>query len=257
MKHIKIILTSLHTTSVCLDLVTIRGIMIGIITAKAPSIFKVTVTQKVHGNYIWDHFQCWETFVKKFLKEEMRWSLCHPTHPGKKTPEDVTQILTNAALCLVSTISQYNVPKPFLVNSDQTGAQYLSGALETYAPTGSKQVEVVGKDEHRAFTLMVGISMSGEVLPFQAVYAGKTSGSLPTSSAPNYNKAVEELKFCFESSGNDTYWSTMKTMQSYVINILAPYFESHRKKLNLPNQLCVWQIDCWSVHRSLEFRSWM
>ena len=231
--------------------------MIGIITAKAPSIFKVTVTRKVHGNYIWDHFQCQETFVKKFLKEEMRWSLCCPTRPGKKTPEDVTQILTNAALRLVSTISQYNVPKPLLVNSDQTGARYSSGALETYAPTGSKQVEVVGKDEHRAFTLMVGISMSGEVLPFQAVYAGKTSGSLPTSSAPNYKKAVEELKFCFESSGNDTYWSTMKTMQSYVINILAPYFESHRKKLNLPNQLCVWQIDCWSVHRSLEFHSWM
>ena len=77
--------------------------------------------------------------------------------------------------------------------------------------------------------------MSGEVLPFQAVYAGKTSGSLPTSSAPNYNKAVEELKFHFESSVNDTYWSTMTTMQSYIINILAPYFESHHKKLNLPN----------------------
>jgi len=231
--------------------------MIGIITAKAPTIFKVTATRKVHGNYIWDHFQCWETFVKKFLKEEMKWSLRRATRPGKKTPENVTQILTNAILRLVSTISQHNIPKPLLVNSDQTGPQYSSGALETYAPTGSKQVEVVGKDERRAFTLMVGISMSGEVLPFQAVCAGKTSGSLPTSSAPNYKKAVEELKFCFESSGNDTYWSTMATMQSYVTNILVPYFESHRRQLGLLNQLCVWQIDCWSVHRSFEFRSWM
>jgi hypothetical protein len=255
--HIKTTLTSLRATSISLDLASIRGVMMGIITTKAPVIFKVTVTWKVHGNYIWDHFQCRETFVKKFLKEEMGWSLRRATRPSKKTPENVIQILTDATLRLISTISQYGVPQPLLVNSDQTGCRYSSGALETYAKTGSKQVEVIGKDERRAFTLMVGISMSGEVLPFQAIYAGKTSGSLPTKSAPDYKKAVEELKFRFESSGNDTYWSTMTTMQSYVTNILAPYFESHRNQLNLPNQLCIWQIDCWSVHRSLEFRSWM
>jgi hypothetical protein len=90
------------------------------------------------------------------------------------------------------------------VNSDQTGAQYSAGGQETYAPIGSKQVEVIGKDEKRSSTLMVGISMSGEVLPFQAVYAGTTNRSLPTSSAPNYTKATQELKFLFESSGSDT-----------------------------------------------------
>lgn len=144
-----------------------------------------------------------------------------------------------------------------IVNSDQTGVQYSAGALQTYAETGSKQVEVVGKDEKRAFTLMVGISMSGEVLPFQAIYAGKTSQSLPASNAPNYTKATKELKFHFESSGNDTYWSTMATMQSYVANILAPYFKSQCEKPGLSNQLCIWQIDCWSVHQSIEFCSWM
>ena len=230
--------------------------MLGIIATKAPDIFKVTVCRRVHENYIWDHFQCRESFVKNFLKE-MGWSLRQATRPGKKTPENITQVLTDAALRLVSTISQSNVPKPLIVNSDQTGVVYSAGALETYALIGSKQVEVIGKDEKHAFTLMVGISMSGEVLPFQAIYAGTTGRSLPTHNAPNYTKATEKLKFLFESSGNDTYWSTMKTMQSYVTNILVPYFESHRKQLNLPNQLCIWQIDCWSVHQSLEFRSWM
>lgn len=255
--QIKTTLTSLRATSVCMNLSSIRGVMIGIITVKAPAIFKVTVTRRVHHNYIWDHFQCRDSFVKKFLKEEMKWSLRRATRPGKKTPENTTEILTDAALRLVSTISQHNVPKELSVNSDQTGVQYAAGSLETYAPIGSKQVEVVGKDEWRTFTLMVGISMSGVVLPFQAVYAGKTSGSLPNDKALNYTKATDDLKFRFESSGNNTYWSTMTTMQSYVTNILAPYFETHREKLNLPHQLCIWQIDCWSVHKSLEFRSWM
>jgi hypothetical protein len=231
--------------------------MLGIIAAKAPAIFKITVSRRVHGNYIWDHFQCRESFVRKFLKEEMGWSLRRSTRPGKKTPENITEVLTDAALHLVSTIFDHDILKFLIVNSDQTAVLYSAGALETYAPTGSKQVEVIGKDERRAFTLMVGISMSGEVLPFQAIYAGKTKGSLPTSKAPNYTKATEELKFRFESSGNDTYWSTMTTMQSYVTNILVPYFESHCKRLNLSDQLCIWQIDCWSVHQSLEFRSWM
>ncbi|KAF9791281.1 hypothetical protein BJ322DRAFT_989868, partial [Thelephora terrestris] len=101
----------------------------------------------------------------------------------KKAPENITEILTDAALCLTSTISQFHVPKFLIVNSDQTGAQYSAGGQETYAPIGSKQVEVIGKDEKRSSTLMVGISMSGEVLPFQAVYAGTTNWSLPTSSA--------------------------------------------------------------------------
>ena len=144
-----------------------------------------------------------------------------------------------------------------MVNSDQTLVYFAAGAIETYAPIGSKQVEVVGKDERRGFTLMVGVSMSGEVLPFQAIYSGKTAASLPSPSAPAYSKATKELKFRFESSQSDNHWSTITTMKSYVTNILAPYFEFHRTQLSVPNQICIWQIDRWSVHRSLEFRSWM
>ena len=43
-------------------------------------------------------------------------------------------------------------------------------------------------------------------------------------------------------------------MKSYVQHILVPYFEQHRKD---NKQICIWQIDCWSVHRSEEFRQWM
>jgi len=255
--QIKVALQSLQQNSVRLDLASICGIMIGIITTKAPALFEVTVTRKVQSNYIWDHFQCWESFVKKFLREQMGWSLHGATHSGKKMPENITQVLTDASLRLVSTISEHEVPEPLSVNSDQTGVTYGAGALQTYAPIGSKQVEVIGKDEKWAFTLMVGISMSGEVLPFQAIYAGRSPLSLPSKDAPSYDKATQELNFHLEFSGNDTYWSTMTTMQSYVTNILALYFQSHCKRLKLPDQLCIWQIDCQSVHQSLEFRRWM
>ena len=76
----------------------------------------------------------------------------------------MTQILTDAALHLVWTISHYDAPKPVTVNSDQTGVTYSAGGTATWAPVGNKKVEVLGKDEQQSFTLMVGISMSGEVL---------------------------------------------------------------------------------------------
>lgn len=104
---------------------------------------------------------------------------------------------------------------------------------------------------------MVGISMSGELLPFQAIYRGKSSASLPSPKALGYKKATQELNFQFEYSKTDNHWSTIGTMKSYVTGILVPYFKSHQKQLKLPNQICVWQIDCWSVHRSLEFLTWM
>ena len=227
--------------------------MIGIISVKAPQLFEISVVRKVQERYIWDHFHCRESFVRKFLQKEMKWSLRRSTRAGKKVPDGVTYILTNAFFRLVYTISENSITIELSVNTDQTLVTYAAGATETYAPKGSKQVEVVGKDEKRGFTLVVGISMNGDALPFQAIYAGSTPRSLPSPNAPDYKKATETLKFRIESGG-DNHWSTQSTMQSYVQHILVPYFENHRQD---QNQICIWQIDCWSVHRSAEFRDWM
>ena len=77
----------------------------------------------------------------------MNWSLQHSTHAGKKVPDGVTYILTNAFFHLVHSISENSITIELLVNTDQILVTYSAGALETYAPKGSKQVEVVGKDE--------------------------------------------------------------------------------------------------------------
>ena len=231
--------------------------MIGIIKAKAPQIFEVIVTRRVLGKYLWDHFQCRDSFVMKFLRMDMKWSLRRSTRAGKKTPNNILQILTDTFLRFSWAISKFNIRAVFIVNSDQTMVYFSADSKQSYEAIGSKQVEVVGLDERHGFTLMVGISMSGEVLPFQAIYKGKTKASLPKPTALGYEKATQELKFLFEFSKTDNHWSTIRTMKNYVSETLAPYFESHRKKLKLPNQICIWQIDCWSVHRSLEFRSWM
>ena len=104
----------------------------------------------------------------------MGWLLCHSTCPRKKIPNGVTYILTNAFFCFAHTISENSVTITITANTDQTLVTYATNASETYIPRGSKQVEVVRKDEGQGFTLVVGISMSGDALPLQAIYAGNT-----------------------------------------------------------------------------------
>ena len=77
----------------------------------------------------------------------MNWSLRRSTRAGKKVPDGVTYILTNAFFRLVHSISENSITIELLVNTDQTLVTYSAGASETYAPKGSKQVKVVGKNE--------------------------------------------------------------------------------------------------------------
>jgi len=60
------------------------------------------------------------------------------------------------------------------MNSDQTQWLYAPGDKLTYAEVDSKQVSVVGRDEKQAFTTMVTITSARVLLPFQAIYHGKT-----------------------------------------------------------------------------------
>jgi hypothetical protein len=144
------------------------------------------------------------------------------------------------------------------VNFDQTQVVYVPGNRLTWAKSGSKQVGMVGMDEKRAFTLVVAVAANGTLLPFQAVFLGKTSTSLPSArDSQNYTDAIQ-ASFKFECSGNGTYWSNQRTMCAYINDIIAPYFDKKKAELSLPpSQKSLLQLDVWSVHRSKEFREWM
>jgi hypothetical protein len=127
----------------------------------------------------------------------------------------------------------------------------------TFETTGSKQVSVIGQEEKRAFTVVNGILARGHALPLQLIYEGKTSRSLPSKSTPQYKEAME-LKFKISYSSMHTYWSTFPLMCEYVNNILVPYWEEQKVLLDaLADQECVLHLDVWSVHRSIQFHTWL
>jgi len=63
------------------------------------------------------------------------------------------------------------------------------GNKKTWNPVGAKQVSTVGMEEKRAFTLVLTISASGELLPMQAIFFRQTMASCSHTGAAHYKEA--------------------------------------------------------------------
>ncbi|THU83896.1 hypothetical protein K435DRAFT_688686 [Dendrothele bispora CBS 962.96] len=229
--------------------------MVGVITSIAPELFDKDIGKGVK-------FRCSDSFVRKYLQERLGWSLRAGTRAAQKLPENYENLLLEAFLREAWLVRDYNIPPALRVNTDQTQSVYQPGTKVTWNQKGAKQVDIRGKDEKRAFTLVPSISASGEVLPMQAVYRGASKQLCPSKSAAAYDE-VNKLGFLLEPSCTNTYWSTLNTMKNLVNGIIAPYFDKKKAELTTLSeeerysQFALWKIDCWSVHWSEEFLTWM
>ena len=77
------------------------------------------------------------------------------------------------------------VPAELVINWDQTGLNYVPVSQWTMEQEGIKRVEIDGKDDKRQITAVFGCSMSGDFLPPQLVYQGKTTKCLPSFQFPS------------------------------------------------------------------------
>jgi hypothetical protein len=203
-------------------------------------------------------FACTDLFVRKFLKRQLNYVPRACTQASQKIPEDAPLQLYHAFFRLVYACWKRKIKHASLiVNFDQTQVVIQSQGKSTFAESGSKQVGVIGKEEKRAWTAVVGVSADGHVLPTQVVMKGKDrTRSLPQRTDPMMNEAdVRGFQWALNP---DTYWSSFETMKDYFDDILVPWFTKAKTKLGLPaDQPCIVILDVWSVHRSLQFRTWV
>lgn len=249
----KTILEHLHglrNSQVALTLTTIRSIIIARLQHSSPKIF---TTPSPDGTT----FRCSEHFVKKFIKRALGWTMRQATRAGRKIPPNYESILQKSHARIAWVIKHWDIHSKLIVNSDQTQMALAQGCHMTYAPKNSTQVSVIGSEEKRAITVLVSVTNDGVLLPYQSIHSGMTARSLPASDCPCMKESLD-AGHLFESSMTKTYWSTPKTMQNFVNRTLAPYFDAVKAELGLPaDQHSIWLIDCWSVHRSRKFQSWI
>jgi hypothetical protein len=236
----------------------LRNIRLAGTTVTVPTIHAlITAYLRHHAPEILDHFKCSDSWARKFVLKELQWVMRKPTKASRKVPADAPSQIELSFFRHVLTFRDAPIQHPaFRVNMDQTQVVYQMGGGLTFDVIGSAQVPVLGLEEKRAFTLVVAVSAAGDLLPFQAVFQGKTAQSTPSRNAPSRAEA-EKLGFCFEYSGTATYWSNQAMMKAWVTQILEPYWRPKMVELNVPSQECLLQLDVWKVHRSQEFMGWM
>ena len=105
----------------------------------------------------------------------MNWSERKATRAAHKLPDNWEDICEKSLLRIAHDMKEEDIPAALYVNTDQTQAVYAQGSNLTWTQTGSAQVSAVGEDEKRAFTAVVSVSNSGILLPFQAIYMGKSN----------------------------------------------------------------------------------
>ena len=83
-------------------------------------------------------------------------------------------------------IEEHDIPKELILNLDQTPLPYVSPGKYTFNPKGAKTVTVPikGIDDNRQIFTTFTVSMTGELLPIQLIYEGKTPRSHPRFDFP-------------------------------------------------------------------------
>ena len=120
-------------------------------------------------------------------------------------------------------ISMDKIPPSLVINWDQTAIQYVSISSWTMEQEGAKRVEIARKDDKRQITAILACTMSGDVLPPQLVYQGKTPRCLPQVEFPKQ----------WHITYTENHWCNEITMKQYISKIILPYVTQKRRDLKL------------------------
>ena len=82
------------------------------------------------------------------------------------------------------TVMLKKIPPQLVINWDHTGIKIVPASNWTMDERGAERVGLTGIDDKRQITGVLGCTLSGDFLPPQVIYSGKTKASLPKFEFP-------------------------------------------------------------------------
>lgn len=163
-------------------------------------------------------------WAKSFL-QRIGFVKCKGTTKAQVTVADFELLKQDFIFTVKSVIQMDEIPSQLVINWDQTGIHYVPVSEWTMEKCGARRVAIAGITDKRQITAVFGGTLSGDFLPPQLVYQGKTKKCLPSVVFP-----CDWDVIC-----SPNHWSNEQTMKSYLQKIMIPYIETKRKELGLPN----------------------
>lgn len=138
-------------------------------------------------------------------------------------------------------IHKDNVPPALVINGDETAVLLVNRAKVTRNTVGAKRVRILGMGEDKAqITATIFVTESGDVLPYQMIFAGSTTRCHPKSVKPA-----------------DCLWtntqSHLQSVETYLELLgwaIVPYKNNVIRPLGLPaNQMTILKHDLHFTHK--------
>ena len=163
----------------------------------------------------------WAKSLLKRMNFTKRRATTKYSHPADELEKEKEAFLSQ----LLDTVGLNDIPPELIFNWDQTGINLVPTALWTLDKKGKKRIEIAGYQDKRQITAVMCGSLVGELLPFQLVYAGKTSRCHPAYEFPMDWQIVH----------THNHWSNEETMLLYIAEIIVPFVNRKREDLKLNN----------------------
>ena len=155
------------------------------------------------------------------------------TAKSKQTPTDFAAAKAAFLNDVVAVVTMDDIPPELVLNWDQTGIHLVPASTWTMDREGSRRVEISGANDKRQITAVLCGSLTGDFLPLQLIYKGKTRRCHPRYVFPSDWHVTQSPK----------HWSTEKTMIDYIDMIIVPYVEAQRDTLQNPTQAALVVMD--------------
>ena len=284
------LLHSVYKGGVAIQVKTSTVVHIRVLTP----IIKATIEAQGHRDVLKEHggeFTCSHTWVYRVLKR-LKLSYRKATTAAQKLPpnwQELTKLLAlrceQVPLHIISAhnrnfaavqkcntreasvywmcrlaflVRRHDIPPALVVNFDQTGIHLVPTAGgRTYAPTGKKEICLIGQDDKRQMTgtstpkictvvqmiqlpslrlcmsfpsysktvACAGVPLSsadGRMGPFQLIVQGTTVRTLKPMEKLMAEPRFEDWLFSF----SDNHWSNLDTMKEFVSKLLVPWCAS-------------------------------
>ena len=179
---------------------------------------------KRHSEYNLEHLNIEESSWSKSLFKRMDYVRRLATTGKVEISEKLkAEIETVYSYGIVQKINEHKIPSSMIINLDQTSSKFVPGCNKTLAKKGCKSVPTAGSADKRMITAAFSITLTGEFLPIQLIYGGKTNKSISAVSFPSD----------FVISANEKHYSNKRGALSMLENVIIPYVEKQRVSLNL------------------------
>jgi hypothetical protein len=196
----------------------------GGVISKAVAVATAQALIKRHPELNLNHINIEESSWAKSLFKRMGFRRRLATTGKVSIPEELKKEIEESYLySIVKKIEENQIPLSLVINLDQTPTKFVPGCNKTMAEKGSKTVSIAGSTDKRMITATFAITLSGDFLPIQLIYGGKTSKSIPAVAFPPE----------FLLSANEKHYSNEKESLNMLEKIIIPFVEKERRSLDL------------------------